>query len=174
MKSSHLRHLAFYGSAIGFVLGLFALVTNYGEAHLKTAQDIEGSYVFKLPASANCGSGEPSGMLTIQQSGVYIVGALTNPALPNHQSALKSLTLSGQWKNQQLSLAGEVPMSVLCASAKGKETMAVNIEGAIAMRQDPTALQKLPKSVTLTGTLSLDTAKSPLTAQRQQNSKEAK
>ncbi len=160
MKSSQLKHLAFYGGAISLVLGLFTVVTSYGEAHLKTAPGIEGSYVLKLPMSATCGGGTPV-MLTLQQSGVYVAAALVNPALPRSQTALKSMTLSGQWRDRQLNLTGKVPVGVLCGNPKDKAAIAVKIEGVIAPQQ------KSSKPSPLTGTLSLNSALSSLMAQRQ-------
>jgi hypothetical protein len=170
MKSSQLKYFAFYGGTIAFVLGLFTVVTTYGEIHLKTAQGIEGNYLLKLPMSATCGAGTPV-TLTLQQSGVYMAAALVNPALPRSQIAFKPMTLSGQWRNQQLSLAGKVPAGVLCANAKNNAEIAVKIEGAIAAKPSSISPQKSTESITLTGSLFLNTAKSPLTAQLQAISK---
>ena len=160
MKANQLKYLAFYGGTIAFVLGLFTVVTSYGETHLKAAQSVEGKYLFALPATADCGGGVPV-TLAVQQSGMYVAAALVNPALPHAQTAFKSMTLSGQWQNQQLKLAGKVPVGVLCDKAKGKGAIAVKIEGAIAPQQ------KSSKPSPLIGTLSLNSVLSPLMAQRQ-------
>jgi hypothetical protein len=170
MKSSQMKHLAFYAGAISFVLGLFTVVSTYGEAHLKTAQGIEGNYLLALPLSASCGGGTPV-TLTLQQSGVYVAAALANPALPRNRTAFKPMTLSGQWRKQQLSLAGMVPVGVLCANAKNKAAIAVKIEGAIATQPSSTSPQSSNNSATLTGSLFLNSVRSPLAAQRQPLSK---
>jgi hypothetical protein len=166
MKASQLKYLAFYGGTIAFVLGLFTVVTSYGETHLKAAQSVEGNYLFTLPTTTNCGGGVPV-TLAIQQSGMYVAAALVNSALPHSQTAFKSMTLSGQWRNQQLKLAGKVPVGMLCKDAKNKGAIAVNIEGAISTHQSSTPQQKSSEASTLTGTLLLNSASSPLTAQRQ-------
>jgi hypothetical protein len=160
------KSLAFYGGAIAFVVGLFGVVTSYGEANLKTAQSIGGEYRLNLPVSELCGGGKPV-FLSIQQSGVYVAAALTNPALARSPSISKSMTLSGQWQNQRLSLAGQVPVGVLCDNSKeATPAITVKIEGAISPNQPST------QSTTLTGTLSLDAATAPLIAQRQPVSQE--
>jgi hypothetical protein len=166
MKSSQLKYLTFYGGTIAFVLGLFTVVTTYGENHLQATQGIEGNYLLALPISAACGGGTPV-MLTLQQSGVYVAAALVNPALPRNQTAFKSMTLSGQWRNQQLSLTGKVPVGVLCASAKDKTAIAVIIEGAIAAHQESAAQPQSSKPSPLIGKLFLNSVASPLVAQRQ-------
>jgi hypothetical protein len=171
MKSSQIKHLAFYAGAISFVLGLFTVVSTYGETHLKTAQGIEGNYLLQLPMSATCGGGTPV-TLTLQQSGVYVAAALVNPALPRNQTAFKPMTLSGQWRDQQLSLAGTVPVGVLCANAKNKAAIAVKIEGAIAAHQESATQPQSSKPSSLTGSLSLNSVSSPLLAQRQPAPKE--
>jgi hypothetical protein len=158
------KSLAFYGSAIAFVVGLFGVVTTYGEANLKTAQSIGGDYPFNLPVSITCGDGKPV-LLSIQQSGVYVAAALTNPALMRKPSLSKPMTLSGQWQNQQLSLTGQIPAGVMCDQVKGTAPIMVKIKGVISPSQPAT------KSTTLTGTLSLNTETAPLMAQRQPVSK---
>jgi hypothetical protein len=166
MKSSQLKYLAFYGGTIAFVLGLFTVVTTYGETHLQTAPSIEGNYLLALPISAPCGGGTPV-TLTLQQSGVYVAAALVNPALPRNQTAFKPMTLSGQWRNQQLSLTGKVPVGVLCAKAKDKAAIAVKIEGAIAAHQESATQPQSSQPSPLTGKLFLNSVASPLVAQRQ-------
>jgi hypothetical protein len=173
------KSLAFYGGAIAFVVALFGVVTAYGEANLKTAQSIGGEYRLNLPVSAPCGSGK-SVLLSVQQSGIYVAAALTNPALMRSQTGFKVMTLSGQWQNQRLNLEGQVPMGVLCENSKeGTPPITVKIEGAIAMLPPQSPLpasstsQNTPKAATLTGTLALNTKAVPFVARRQPASKEA-
>ncbi len=154
------KSLVFYGGAIAFVVGLFGVVTAYGEANLKAAQSIGGEYQISLPVSAPCGGGK-SVLLSVQQSGIYVAAALTNPALMRSPSVSKSMTLSGQWQNQRLSLTGQVPVGVLCDGSKEAAPIAVKIDGEIS----PTSAST--KATTLTGAISLNAAASPLMAQRQ-------
>ncbi len=154
------KSLAFYGGAIAFVVGLFGVVTAYGEANLKTAQSIGGEYQLNLPVSASCGGGK-SVLLSVQQSGIYVAAALTNPALMRSSSGSKPMTLSGQWQKQQLSLVGQVPVRMLCDNSKETAPIMVKIKGAISPNQTST------ESTTLTGTLSLNAETAPLMAQRQ-------
>ena len=165
MKSSQIKHLAFYAVAISSVLGLFTVVSIYGETHLKAAQRVEGNYVFTLPPTAKCGGGVPV-TLAVQQSGMYVAAALVNPALSHAQTAFKSMTLSGQWRNQQIKLTGKVPVGVLCEKAKDQGAIAVEIKGVISPQQ------KSSESSTLTGALFLNSVSSPFIAQRQSVPKE--
>jgi hypothetical protein len=154
------KSLAFYGAAIAFVVGLFGVVTTYGEANLKTAQSVGGEYRLNLPISGPCGGGKPV-LLFVQQSGVYVAAALTNPALARSPSISKSMTLTGQWKNQRLGLEGQIPVGVLCDGSQETAPITVKIDGGIS--QNPASAE----STTLTGTISLNAAASPLMAQRQ-------
>jgi hypothetical protein len=160
MASVQFKSLFFYGGTIAFVIGLFGVVTTYGEAHLKTAKSIGGEYRLNLPVSAPCGGGK-SVLLSVQQSGIYVAAALTNPALIRNPSGSKSMTLSGQWQNQTLSLTGQIPVGVLCDGSQETAPMTVKIDGVIS--QNPASTE----STTLTGTISLNAAASPLMAQRQ-------
>jgi hypothetical protein len=154
------KTLAFYGGAIAFVVGLFGVVTTYGEANLKTAQSVGGDYRLNLPVSEPCGGGKPV-LLSVQQSGVYVAAALTNPALARSPSISKSMTLSGQWKNQRLGLTGQIPVGVLCDGSQETAPMTVKLDGVIS--QNPASTE----STTLTGTIFLNAAASPFMAQRQ-------
>lgn len=165
MNHFQTKSLAFYGGTIAFVIGLFGVVTSYGEANLKTAQSIGGEYELNLPVSAPCGGGK-SVLLSVQQSGIYVAAALTNPALMPRLSGFRSMTLSGQWQNQRLILAGQVPVGVLCDRAKETAPIMVKIDGGIS--QNPASTE----STTLMGTIFLNAAARPLIAQRQPASKE--
>jgi hypothetical protein len=166
MKAAQLKYLAFYGGTIAFVLGLFTVVTSYGETYLKAAQSVEGNYLLTLPPTVDCGGSVPV-TLAVQQSGMYVAAALVNPALPHAQTAFKSMTLSGQWQNQQLILAGKVPVGVLCDKAKDQRAIAVEIEGAIAAHQESATQPQSSQPSPLTGKLFLNSVASPLVAQRQ-------
>jgi hypothetical protein len=163
------KTLAFYGGAIVFVIGLFSLVTSYGETNLKTAQSIAGDYLLTLPSSSNCKSQEPIA-LSIQQSGVYVAASMTKQT--SNQATFKPMTLSGKWQNQRLNLAGNVSEKMLCTNSKNQTPIAVIIEGAIAPRKESTPPSTSTQSATLIGTLSLNQTTAPLTAKRQPASKD--
>ncbi|MGA7953475.1 MAG: hypothetical protein WCA07_08135 [Gloeobacterales cyanobacterium] len=170
MNRSQIKSLTFYGGTIAFVIGLFSLVTSYGEANLKTAQSISGDYLLTLPSSSNCKIQEPIA-LSIQQSGVYVAASMTKQTSKS-QATFKPMTLSGQWQNQRLSLAGNVSTKMLCANSKDQTSIAVIIEGAIAPHQESAPKQTPAQSATLVGTLSLNQTTAPLTAKRQTVSKD--
>ena len=116
MKHFNFKSLAFYGVAIGSVLILFKVVTAYGETNLKAPVPISGSYRIKLAQNLpNCPKLSEL-ILDIQQSGIYLNGSLL-PANVNAQQARsgeKSPSLTGNISNQQLTLAGTVPKSIIC------------------------------------------------------------
>lgn len=160
MNHVQTKSFVFYGGTIAFVVGLFGFVTTYGEANLKTSQSIGGEYQLNLPVSAPCGDGK-SVLLLVQQSGIYVAAALTNPVLMRSPSGFRSMTLSGQWQNQRLNLTGQVPVGVLCDHLKDSTpSIMVKIDGAISPNQSST------ETTILTGTLSLNAETVPLIAQR--------
>lgn len=115
MSRFNLKSLTFYGGAIAAVVVLFEVVTAYGENNLKAPINIDGRYRLSYTPQPDClNSNAP--VLTIQQSGIYLNGSLlpaqTNAVQPT--SAEKKTTLTGQMRNQQLSLVGTVPKSILC------------------------------------------------------------
>jgi hypothetical protein len=171
MNRSQLKSLTFYGGTIAFVIGLFSLVTSYGETNLKTAQSIAGDYLMTLPSSSNCKSQEPI-TLSIQQSGVYVAASMTKQTSKRSQSTFKPMTLSGQWQNQRLNLVGNVSEKILCSNSKNQTPIAVTIEGAIASHQESAPYSKSTQSATLIGTLSLNQTTTPLTAKREPVSKD--
>jgi hypothetical protein len=164
------KTLAFYGGAIAFVIGLFSLVTSYGETNLKTAQSIAGDYLLTLPSSSNCKSQEPIA-LSIQQSGVYVAASMTKQT-SRSQATFKPMTLSGKWQNQRLNLVGNVSGKMLCSNSKDQTPIAVAIEGEIDPQQASAPHSKLTPSATLIGTLSLNQTTAPLTAKRKPVSKD--
>ena len=113
--SSHFnfKSLTFYGVAIGFVLLLFNFVSAYGEANLKAPVRIDGRYRLSIAQSPNCSKSGDS-VLVIQQSGLYLNGFLLPPDNDTQIKQQEKPSLTGQLSNQQLSLAGKVPSSILC------------------------------------------------------------
>ena len=145
----NLKSLAFYGAAIGLVVVLFSITTNYGEAYVKAPRDIDGHYPINGDDLPGCLKSNRL-VLDIKQSGVYLTGALL--AADASEKATKAIEqhppLTGQW-NQQLSLAGSLTHLKACEGT-------ITIKGSI--NQDNK----------LDGTISLNSAETKnFTAQRQ-------
>ncbi len=146
----NLKSLTFYAAAIAIVVVLFSVTTNYGEAHLQAPRDIDGRYSIASDDLPGCLKSNPLA-LDVRQSGVYLTGALVTANAS--EKATKAIEqhppLTGQWNNNQLSLAGSL------THLKGCEGM-ISINGAI--NQDNK----------LDGTISLNSAEAkPFTAQRE-------
>ncbi len=112
MNNFNFKSLAFYAVAIGSVLLLFKTVTAYGENNLQPSKIIGDRYRLTLNENLpNCGKSNPL-MLNIQQSGIYLNGSL----LPENANADigNQLPLTGNLKNQQLSLSGKIDTDILC------------------------------------------------------------
>ncbi len=107
MSHVNVKSLSFYAAAIGAVVVLFTLTTRYGEANIKAPLDINGRYSLASQNLPGCLNGK-SLMLDVRQSGVYLSGALV--AANASERAIKAIEqrppLSGEWNNQQFSLAG--------------------------------------------------------------------
>ncbi|MGJ5675659.1 MAG: hypothetical protein ACR9NN_18935 [Nostochopsis sp.] len=119
MNHSHFKSLTFYGVAICSVLLLFKTVTTYGEKNLKAPLSLKESYslIFgdKLP---DCN--QPNTVvLNIHQSGVYLNGVFLPAKLNSQQISTikKNPTLTGKYKNKNISLSGQVPNNILCSNA---------------------------------------------------------
>ncbi len=128
--SSHFnpKSLTFYAIAIGSVLLLFNVVTAYGESNLKAPKTIGGRYQLALTNGLPvCPQAAPL-MLQLDQSGTYINAAILKKAGQNSMSAEEKLTLTGLFKEPQLSLAGNVDKSVLCGFTQesGERAIAIN------------------------------------------------
>ncbi|MGH2413862.1 MAG: hypothetical protein ACRDEA_09275 [Microcystaceae cyanobacterium] len=105
MSHFNLKSLSFYGIAIGSVVLLFKVVTAYGDSSLKAPPSIGGRYRLQAQNLPQCLASEPL-FLTIQQSGIYLNGALFLE--PNQKTAEERLSLSGKWQNPSLNLSGSV------------------------------------------------------------------
>lgn len=139
MSHFNLKSLAFYGTAIGTVIILFSVTTNYGESHIKAPLDIDGRYSISSQTLPDCLNAKPL-FLDIRQSGIYLSGALVEAAAK--EKVIKAVEqrppLSGEWNNQKFSLLGSLTHMQEC---QGK----VTISGTIQDR-------------TMTGTLSLNSS----------------
>ncbi len=128
--SSHFntKSLTFYAIAIGSVLLLFNVVTAYGESNLKAPKTIGGRYQLALANNLpGCSQVAPL-MLQLDQSGTYINAAILKKEVQNSMSAEEKLTLTGLFKESQLSLAGNIDKSVLCGfpQESGERAIAIN------------------------------------------------
>ena len=128
--SSHFntKSLTFYAIAIGSVLLLFNVVTAYGESNLKAPKTNGGRYQLALINSLpGCTQVAPL-MLQLDQSGTYINAAISKKEVQSSMSAEEKLTLTGLFKEQQLTLSGKVAKSVLCGfpQASGERAIAIN------------------------------------------------
>jgi hypothetical protein len=94
MNHFSLKSLTFYGVAIASVLGLFKIVTLYGETRLQASPPIAGTY--RLTESDSCLSRNTQ--LAIEQSGIYLRGTLS--------TAGTSVPLDGRFQGDSLRLQG--------------------------------------------------------------------
>lgn len=129
MNHLHLKSLTFYGVAICSVLLLFKTVTTYGENNLKAPLSLKENYslIFgeKLP---DCNQPDTV-ILNIHQSGVYLNGLFVPANLNSQQiSTIKEHpTLTGRYKNQNISLSGQIPNYLLCKNTDAVDKKAQRI-----------------------------------------------
>lgn len=129
------KSLIFYSVAISSVIGLFSLITAYGEAHLTPPPAIDGDYNLQINPYPNCPN--PNRLvLSIQQSGIYLNAALLPANVQTSDQAPPALTLEGQWQQQRLHLTGHVPSLAICPQASSPpeqaNQVAVAIEGTFS------------------------------------------
>ncbi|MGI0490022.1 hypothetical protein ACN4EK_31825 [Pantanalinema rosaneae CENA516] len=107
--SHHLnrRSLTFYSCAVGIVIGLFSVISAYGEANLHAPTYVGGRYPITAPTLPECWQNQ-SLVLFVQQSGVFLTGSLI--ALDASEKGTRSVaehpSLTGRWNNQTLTLRG--------------------------------------------------------------------
>jgi hypothetical protein len=117
------KSLAFYAIAIGSTVTLFQIVATYGERTLKAPSNVNGRYI-STAAPPGCAEGDRL-VLEIQQSGVYLNGSLrlqqeTSPFPAAESSNETGLSLSGQWQQAQMALAGETDAFSSCGNSQSK------------------------------------------------------
>ncbi len=116
MPKFHFKSLTFYAIAIGSVLLLFKIVTNYGENNLKAPVAISGRYrLTELENLPNCQKPD-SLILDIQQSGMFLSGSLLSATNTKELSPTSenNSSLIGKLNNQQLTITGKVRKTILC------------------------------------------------------------
>ncbi len=162
----NIKSLTFYAVAIGSVLLLFNVVTTYGENNLKASKTIGGSYRLSFTNNLpGCPQIAPL-ILQLDQSGTYINAAVLKPAAKNVQnsmSAAEKPTLTGLFKEQQLTLTGKVAKSVLCGFSQESGESAI----AITSRIDG---ENLAGEIAVNG----ESAKTPFTTQKEASPNPAK
>ena len=126
MSHFNLKSLVFYGIAITSVALLFKVVTDYGETHLKAPPLITSRYRLQAENLPECLRSEPL-LLTIQQSGIYLNGALIPEKSLN--SSEEPLSLSGEWLAPNLTLSGSVPHLSACNPSGNQGKNQVTIQG---------------------------------------------
>jgi len=122
MKHVKCKTLAFYGLTIVPVLVFFKAVTAYGESNLKAPPEISDRYHLIFTGNLpNCEKLDDM-ILNIQQSGIYINGSLLSAKTnANLTASHQKPSLTGILTNQQLSLSGKVPHSLLCRIPTAKK-----------------------------------------------------
>jgi hypothetical protein len=139
----NLRSLVFYATAIGSVAVLFTVTTAYGEKNLQAPRLIDGKYPLTMNVPSECLQTKPL-QLFLQQSGVFLTGSLlpTDASEQAVRIARERPSLSGQWRNDQLTLTGQLDRTWECSAT-------VKLDGKLTQE-------------TLTGTLSLSSIASPM------------
>jgi hypothetical protein len=112
------KSIIFYGVAISAVVTLFSAVTRYGNARLQAPLAIGGNYQLQIEPSQPCPQ-PPALQLRIQQSGIFVNGALTaaSPDAQPPKTGTAPLTLDGRWRSPQLDLAGQAPALEVCGQS---------------------------------------------------------
>jgi hypothetical protein len=105
MSHFSLKSLSFYGVAITTVLGLFKIVTAYGETNIKATAKIDGSYeIVENKNLPDCLQDQKLNLI-IEQSGIYLFGHLSLQPKSN-QSHTIAIPLSGNFKKEEIVLSG--------------------------------------------------------------------
>lgn len=161
MKSHFSLHsLVFYAVAIGSVLLLFSVVSSYGETVLKAPRLIKGRYTLTAEALPGCLQGQPLDLL-IQQSGIYLAGALVRRDAPQQtlQTADEHPSLMGRWDNQTLVLQGDLALVPGC-----HESVMLQAQVTGQLPTEPGQPATKTSQLILTGTLSTHAAPLPFQA----------
>lgn len=120
------KWLTFYGTTIAFVIALFSIVTNYGEANLKAQPKISGRYKISAAELPGCLKGKYL-VLSIEQSGVYLNGSLLeiSHSTQEQTASRKKPSLTGKFRQPNLELSGTL------RQIQGCENSAIAIQSTI-------------------------------------------
>ncbi|MER3432241.1 MAG: hypothetical protein C4288_02130 [Leptolyngbya sp. ERB_1_1] len=143
------KWLTFYGATIAFVVALFSITTNYGEANLKAQPKISGRYKIIATDLPGCLKAKTLA-LSIEQSGIYLNGSLLESTHSTREqtAARKRPSLTGIFRQPNLELSGRA------AQIQGCENFAIALSSTIAQS-------------TLKGKLSLNNTTVDFVAQRE-------
>jgi hypothetical protein len=123
------KWLTFYGTTIAFVIALFSIVTNYGEANLTAPTKISGRYKISGKTLPGCLKDKDL-ILAIGQSGIYLNGSLLESDHSTHEATAsrKRPSLTGQFNPPKLELSGTLSQIPDCKNAAivMKSTIAQN------------------------------------------------
>lgn len=122
------KSLIFYGVAISSVVTLFSVVSRYGTARLQAPTAIAGNYQLQIEPSELC-SEPPSLQLRIQQSGIFVNGALMATSPEVKPAGAIPFTLDGRWHSPELDLAGRSPAITACGQPVERVAIASTHDG---------------------------------------------
>ncbi|MBV8886769.1 MAG: hypothetical protein JO235_22625 [Chroococcidiopsidaceae cyanobacterium CP_BM_RX_35] len=137
MSHFNFKSLAFYGTAIAFVVVLFEVVTAYGEKNIKAPVAIDGSYPLSFTQnSPACLKSTPL-LLNIKQSGTFLNASLL-PKSPSSSAATTQkpitatqISLTGRMNNQQVDLSSAAKAKI-CHN--GVSPSQVSIQGQVEIQ----------------------------------------
>jgi hypothetical protein len=124
------KSLIFYGVAISSVVTLFSVVSRYGTTRLQAPTAIGGNYQLQIEPSEQC-SEPPSLQLRLQQSGVFVNGALVadSTEAKSAEAGGEPFNLDGSWRSPDLNLVGRSPAMTVCGQPVESVAIAGTHEG---------------------------------------------
>lgn len=152
------KSLLFYGTMIGGVVILFRGVTGYGEQNLKVPPNLSGQYISETPLP---GCGENTRFaLSIQQSGIYLYGALQFMEASSETAAIASvpeqpdLTLRGTLEHpsaSNIALVGTIKLPATCQPGANhpanSHPVLVKIQGTVLKPETANKTEKLKEKL---------------------------
>lgn len=149
------KSFIFYGIAIASVIVLFKVVTVYGENNIKARPNINGRYRLIGAKIRECMSDKPI-VLTIQQSGVYLNGDLSDGETKSTSAIKEKLPLKGKWESDRLQLSGFIPAYHICPKglpvASLSEELSVDIQASVENRK---LAGTSPKNIPIVGQINI-------------------
>ena len=157
MNVFSVKLIGLYSLAIGGAVGLFQLITSYGETHLQAPIAVTGNYLITAKNLPGCLQNQ-SLLLNLKQSGVYLNASLSAIQTPDRADIFKTIekfqistsgdirpTFSGRLADRQFNLTG------LISAKNCPKSSQLQLVGSFLDRLTP----KLPQQ--LRGELSLIT-----------------
>ena len=128
------KSIGLYSLAIGSAIGLFNIITSYGEANIKAPIPVTGNYLITSPNLPDCFQ-QKQLVLKIQQSGMYLNASIATASQTIGTENETRPTFSGRLQDRQLELSGRVPTDI------GSQCSQLKITGTI-VKIGVTAAQK--------------------------------